>query len=102
MRFDETADATQVRVPVASPFEVTLNETRSTGYRWDVVSDGAPVSRLERDSFEAPPATPGAPGRHTWFFSAAQAGSAEIALVYRRPFGSGNPTRRFTLRVIVE
>ncbi len=102
MHFDETASGTEVRVQVAHPFEITLAENRTTGYRWNVVSDGAPVCRLERDAFEAPAPTPGAPGRHTWVFSAAQAGTSVIELAYRRSFGSGEPARQFTLRVVAQ
>jgi len=102
MRFDETASGDEVRVRVGQELEVVLSETPTTGYRWKVVSDGAPVCRIERDEFQAPSPTPGAPGRHIWTFSAAQAGAAGIELAYRRSFGASEPARRFTLRVVAQ
>ncbi len=101
MRFDETANGNEVRLRVGEELEIVLAETRTTGYRWDVVETGAPVCRFVRDAFEAGDPTPGAPGRHTWRIAAAQAGAATVALAYRRPFGGGEPARRFTLRVVV-
>ena len=98
-RLDESADGGELAALVAEEFEVALTETPTTGYRWNVLADGAPVCRLERDGFAAPETTPGAPGRHTWTFSVARAGTAVIELAYRRPFGAGKPARQFTLRV---
>ncbi len=102
MRVDEAANGTEVRVEVGEALEVVLAEGRSTGYRWNVASDGAPVCRLERDRFEAPSETPGAPGRHSWTLTAVQAGAADVEFAYARPFGSAAPVRRFTLRVVAE
>lgn len=102
MSFDEAASGSEVRLRSGEEFEIVLGETRTTGYRWDVVDAGVPVCRFLRDSLEAGDPTPGAPGRHTWRIGAAQAGAATIALVYRRPFGGGEPARRFTLRVVVQ
>jgi len=102
MRFDETASGGEVRVKVGQEFEVVLSETPTTGYRWKVVSDGAPVCRIERDEFQASAPTPGAPGRHAWVFSAAQSGAAVLDLAYRRSFGASEPARRFTLRVVAQ
>ncbi len=102
MQFDEAANESEVQVNVAQQLEVVLQETPTTGYRWKVVSDGAPVTRIERDEFVPPAgATPGAPGRHTWVFAAARTGTAQIELAYARSFGGGEPARRFTVRVVV-
>jgi len=102
MRVDETANGNEIRMKVGETLEVVLAETRTAGYRWNVASDGAPVCRLERDRLEAPSATPGAPARHTWTFTAAQAGAAAIELAYARSFGSAEAARRFTLRVVAQ
>ncbi len=100
MRVDETASGGEVHPAVGETLEVVLAETRTTGHRWSVVSDGAPVCRLADDRFDAPAAMPGAPGRHVWKFTAVQAGAAQIELAYARPFGGAEVTRRFTLRVV--
>ncbi len=103
MRVDETANGTEIRMKVGETLDVVLAETRTTGYRWNVASDGAPVCRLERDRFEAPPAAvPGAPGRHTWTFTAVQVGATTIELAYARSFAGGEAARRFTLRVVAQ
>ncbi len=102
VRVGESASGTEVRLRAGDILEVSLAETRTTGYRWEVVSDGAPACRAEGEDFAAPPRPPGAPGLHTWMFRAAQAGNASLEMAYRRPFGSGDPARRFTLRVAVE
>ncbi len=102
MRIDETANDSEVRLHVGEELEIVLAETPSTGYRWEVVEDGAPACRVVNDAYEAGGPAPGAPGRHTWRIGAAQPGSATFALSYRRPFGSGEPARRFGLRVVVQ
>jgi len=102
MRVDETANGTEIRMKVGETLDVVLAETRTTGYRWNVASDGAPVCRLGHDRFEAPSAVPGAPGRHTWTFTAVQVGAATIELAYARSFAGGEAARRFTLRVVAQ
>lgn len=102
MRADETANGSEVRLTVGETFELVLAETRTTGHRWKVELDGTPTCRLEHDRFEAPRTTPGAPGRHTWTFTAVQAGVATIELAYARSFGSAEAGRRFRLRVLVQ
>lgn len=102
MRLDEAAHGSEIRLHLGQALEVVLPETRTAGYRWTVASDGRPVCRLDHDRFEPPPQVPGAPGRHTWTFSAVQAGAAEIELAYARSFGGAGSARRFTLRVIAE
>ncbi len=101
MRLDENADGREVRLRVGEELDVVLAENRTTGYRWEVLDDGAPVCRVVRDSFQAGGPALGAPGRRTWGFHAARAGTATVALAYRRPFGGGEPARRFTLRIVV-
>ncbi len=99
MRLDASASGTRVRLRPGDSLDVVLAETPTTGYRWKLVEAGAPVLRLEADRFDPPGATPGAPGSHAWTFSVAQPGSARLALAYVRPFGSGEPARRFELDV---
>jgi predicted secreted protein len=97
---DETSNDSEVTVSVGETLEIVLSEGRTAGYRWTVASDGAPVCRLQRDRYEAPPQPPGAPGRHAWTFAAVAAGYATISLAYGRSFGGTSPTRAFTVRVI--
>jgi predicted secreted protein len=102
MRVDESASGSELRLRAGERLEVVLAEAPTTGYRWRLVSEGAPACRRDSDRFEAPPsATPGAPGRHTFTFGGVQPGAGEIELTCARTFGGGEPARRFTVRAVV-
>lgn len=102
MRVDESASGTEVRLRVGDAVEVVLPERRTAGFRWQVLSPGAPACRLENDKYTAPPGPPGASGEHSWTFRAVQGGADAVALAYGRSFGDAPPVRRFELRVAVE
>ena len=103
MRVDDSASGSELRLRAGETLEVVLAETPTSGYRWRLVSDGAPACRSDSDRFEPPSSrTPGAPGRHTFTFTAVQRGAGEIELVYARSFGGGEPARRFSVRAVVE
>jgi inhibitor of cysteine peptidase len=103
MHLDESASGTELRLRAGDTLEVTLAETPTTGYRWRLVSDGAPACRAGSDRFEPPSSmTPGASGRHTFTFTTVQRGAGEIVLVSVRSFGGAEPARRFSVRAVVE
>jgi inhibitor of cysteine peptidase len=100
MRIDELGDGTEIAVRPGQALEIALVENPSTGYSWKLLSDGAPVLRLESDRYQAPQTQlAGAPGRHTWVIRVAVAGEATVELAYSRPWETVEPIRRFTLRV---
>lgn len=99
MRVDEQGNETEVTIRSGEILELTLAENRSTGFRWNIVSTGAPVLELESESFATAPHRPGAPGRHTWLLRARTAGEAALELVYLRSWENAAPVRRFSLMV---
>jgi len=103
VRTIEESDNGQIfEVAVGDTLEVHLPETATTGFRWHVVSSGDPVCAIAGET-RVPPGTtkPGAPGAHQWRLEAHNAGEGEFKLAYRRPWGSGNAEREFTIRVRV-
>ena len=103
MRVDETASGSEQRLRLGEVLEVALAETRTAGYRWRIVADGAPACRVEADRPEPPGTTvPGAPGRRVFRFVAVARGTGLVELRSERSFGGGAPSRRFTLRIVVE
>ena len=104
MQIDESADQTEIELPVGQTLEVRLSENPTTGYRWHVAQGGEPACALVHDTFEAPGdggQRQGQPGRHCWQLRAAQPGTAQVEMVSRRPWGDQPPARRFTLTVRV-
>jgi predicted secreted protein len=100
VRFTEDANGQEVSLRAGEEFEVSLAETRTTGFKW-VLQEGAErVCTLVSESAEAPAAPPGRTGTHLWQFRAASAGQATILLHCRRPWESGTePSRVFQIHV---
>jgi inhibitor of cysteine peptidase len=98
---DRTADGRDVTMSVGDTLVVHLDESPTTGYRWQVVHGGGPACRLADDHYQAPDdVVPGRSGVHTWSFRAEGAGTATIELAARRSWESGAPPAR-TFRVTV-
>jgi len=81
---DQTRNNGSADLFVGDSFRVQLSENPTTGYRWQLRSDGAPTLRLVRDSFEAPGSPPGSGGMRYWIFAAASAGSVALNIELRR------------------
>ena len=90
-----------IEVAIGDTLEITLPETASTGFRWQVVSSGDPVCAVAADT-RAPPGTakPGAPGAHQWQLEARSAGEGVFKAAYRRSWES-DAGREFSIRVRV-
>jgi inhibitor of cysteine peptidase len=99
---DESSNERDIELGVGEAFELRLPENPTTGFRWELVSNGAPACMLQGDHFEPGERTPGRGGMHVWQFRVAQAGLATLDLVYQRSFEhAGKHARRFGLRVYV-
>jgi inhibitor of cysteine peptidase len=99
-RLDEQANGQDLTVSVGESIELTLQETPTTGYRWNVVSSGAPVTELVQDQFQSPAIGAGQAGAHLWVFQVREPGHACIELHYARPWELvADPAKTFTLRV---
>ena len=84
---DESANGRTVDASPGDTVTIGLAETPTTGFRWHLVSDGAPTCELVSDVFETPrDGAPGRPGRHSWMFRVARRGEAAIELAARRPW----------------
>ncbi|MEL1263507.1 protease inhibitor I42 family protein [Pseudoxanthomonas putridarboris] len=80
-----------VTLKVGQVLEIALTSNASTGYQWQVVSDGAPaLARTTGPATPPPldtqPPMPGAPGIARWWFRAERPGEVTVKLEYRRPW----------------
>lgn len=102
IRFEEDADGHEVSVRMNETLEISLAETRTTGFRWVAETTGDPVCSLVSESSPPPVGPPGQPGRHVWQFRVVQHGTAGISLRYGRPWEHATTaTRTFQIRVHV-
>ena len=90
---------------IGETLAVMLDSNPSTGYGWQVVPMKHAILEMAGEPEYTPPAQPlpGAGGQHTFQFAAVGAGTATLALVYRRSFEPNvAPAQRFTVRVTVD
>ena len=102
MQFDETANGSEVEIPAGEEFALSLNETRTAGYRWTLNGSGEPSCVLIGESFQPASAQTGGTGTHIWRFRTGAPGNCSLALEYRRSWeGSSEPARTFGMKVRV-
>lgn len=102
MQFDQRFNGQRVEVTKGQRFEISLPENPSTGFRWNMSADGAPICILTKDEFLAVNTQPGSSGNHTWSFEARQVGEFEIELVSLRAWAhQPQPPKIFKIRVSV-
>jgi len=81
---------------------VELAENPTTGYRWQVLENGAPVLRLSNDLFRrGSSAAVGAGGTRVLEFSTESAGAASLRIGYARPSDPASLKNEFLLHVQV-
>jgi inhibitor of cysteine peptidase len=81
---------------------ISLGENPTTGYRWQILEDGAPVLRLSKDSFQRGSSSAvGAGGTRVLEFLASTAGTASLRLGYLRPSDPASQKSEFVLRLVV-
>lgn len=102
---DAHADG-ETRLQRGQLLAIELDSNASTGYAWEIVEDGSPVLESAPVPAIAAPAVapmPGAGGTSRWRFRAAQSGTANLRLVYRRSWEKDvEPVRTASYRVVVE
>ncbi len=98
----ERANGRRIELSPGERFEIRLQERPTTGFRWQLVSNGAPVCALVADHFTPPrQRVPGEAGRHTWTFRVKRGGHATIELAARRPWDPETaPAQVFRVTVI--
>ncbi|PWE17178.1 hypothetical protein DDZ18_05635 [Marinicauda salina] len=102
--FSETDDGRRVELSTGAVFQVRLRATPGTGYGWTVSEPAPPELALLSDELEGPAeAAPGAEESHVFRFRAVEPGTAELRMVYRRPWEAGvEPLRTFSLHIEIE
>jgi inhibitor of cysteine peptidase len=99
---DETFNGRTIDVTVGQTIEVRLPENPTTGFSWQLTSDGGPACTMTGDQFIAPAGPPGKGGDHTWNFKAVRPGECDIELGYRRRWeSSATASRTFKIHVKV-
>jgi inhibitor of cysteine peptidase len=89
-------------VALGEPFEISLPENPTTGFRWQMAAAGEPACILVEDHF-TPGRAPGGQGIHCWRFQAAQTGEANIRMLLQRQWvPTAEAARSFALRVRVK
>lgn len=97
LQVDETSNGKEIELPIGDTLKLTLEENRTTGFKWTLESKGEGVCKLVSDDFE-PGGKVGQPGKHRWVFRAERPGSDSIKLSYGRSWEKkGKAEQTFTL-----
>jgi predicted secreted protein len=100
---EEDAGGGTIDLPLGEVFEIRLRENPMTGFRWNLVTDGAPGCALIHDNFMPGSTVPGQGGVHSWRFRGLHAGGCVIELHHGRPWERGESAGRpFILHVRVK
>lgn len=103
MLVDETSNNRTIEVAIGQTIEVRLPENPTTGFRWQLTSDGGPACVVTDDQFIAPSGPPGKGGDHTWRFKVVRPDESDIELGYRRSWGGAvGASRIFKIHVKVK
>ena len=103
VRLGAADNGRRLELRVGQTFTLELRANFSTGYSWQVVSSGAPViRRLGEPTFTPDDHRAGAGGTLRYEFRAERTGTAELKLVYVRPWEKdAKPADAFSLTVVV-
>lgn len=97
---DQTASDSEVALNIGDQLQITLPETRTAGYQWQVTSPATPIYSIQDNGF-TPARGVGGTGSHRWTLTARRTGSAAFAMDYGRPWGSASPAQQFKLTITV-
>ena len=98
IRVAENDNGREIHVPAGETLELVLPEVSGTGFKWVLMSSGAPILLLEKEDHVSSEKMPGSQRMHCWQFKALQAGTARIELNYARTW-ERRPVRSFTLEI---
>ena len=84
MFIDETFNNRTVCLVRGDVLDIRLEEKRTTGFRWIIVSDGAPTCIVIDNGFSIQSSAPGASGTRALRVEATRTGVCEVELRYRR------------------
>jgi predicted secreted protein len=98
-RYQQHDSGSVAEVKAGTEFEIALIENPTTGYRWRLTGDPAPVCTLVEENL-LPGHRPGQQGERTWRWRADQRGTAHIILALTRRSSPG-AGKEFALTVRV-
>jgi len=99
----EDRNGQEISVPAGVVFAVELASASGGGYLWSVArADPAVLEPLGAETVPAgDPRVLGAPSRQRFLFRARAPGAADLVLALARSWETGEPRRRFAVRVVV-
>lgn len=101
LRIGQDANGTLIDVRSHQVLEVTLPESRMSGYRWTLGVSGDSIRHVS-DEFVPAQEGVGGTGTHRWQFEAVAPGACRIEMSYSRPWEDAAAARdSFRLRVRV-
>lgn len=104
---DESLNGGQYQVQAGQPFMVVLDSNPTTGFTWNIkdAGDDNIISLLgstyQTNASDSQPAIVGQGGRQYWYFKALQPGTAQLQMVYARPWESVQPAKVYSLTINV-
>jgi predicted secreted protein len=100
VQIDQSSAGSTVQLAAGEQAQLTLAETRSGGYKWQMISPESPVFSTKDDGFEMAAGVGGA-GVHRWTITARQPGEAKLELVHGRSW-EPETGKRFVVTVVVK
>lgn len=100
VELDKSVAGSTVKVASGEQARISLPETRTAGYHWQIVSPTSPLYSINDDGFEPAPAV-GGTGVHRWTLTAKGKGSAPLAMSYGRSWGSASAAQTFQITIAV-
>jgi predicted secreted protein len=97
----EVDNGRTVEVRLRESLKILLRESRTGGYRWNLVETGEPMLTPAEVGTKATPSLPGQKHLRCWEFTAQQPGSARIQIRHRRPWEPESSGSEFSLNVNV-
>ena len=98
MAIDQSANNTTLHVSVGDELKLSLPETRTAGFTWQIVSPENDVLRVRDEGFERAPQV-GGTGVHRWSVTGVRAGSAALEMAYARSWELADAKQRFKVRI---
>ncbi len=100
VEIDQSASGTTLRVAPGDEVELTLPETRTGGYAWQLGSTASKSFSVEDLGFTRAPAV-GGTGTRRWRVVAQQAGTGTVELTYGRSWEQSSAPKKFTVTIEV-
>jgi len=82
-------------------FELTLRESRMSGYRWTLEESGQPFLSHKENKTQPKPEALGQPNIRSWQFTAEEAGTTQVRLRHARSWEPPSSGSEFVLSVKV-